>query len=227
MSLPRLTTIKLNVNVIDRLFNTVNQLIASKNRMIAVTKNIEDTEVRDLLRELDKVLLGIYGEDIRLDRKAVEIMLDPLIHVIRNAVDHGIEPPQERKRLGKPEIGTIKIGAQEEGLYIKIIVEDDGRGIDEEKVKMKAIEKGLITPEEAKRLTWDDIVKILTTPGFSTKEISTNISGRGIGLDVVKKYLDELGGKLEIYSEKNKGTKIIMKILLTAAIVRALFLVFH
>jgi len=177
----------------------------------------------DLARKLGKkVNVIIEGGDIAIDKKAVEMLIDPLVHIVRNAVDHGIEYPNERVKAGKKEEGTLKIKAERKGVEIVITIEDDGKGIDVEEVKRKAIEKGIIPADEAEKLTWDDIVKILTTPGFSTKNKATDISGRGVGMDVAKRNIEALGGTFTITSQYGKGTKVIIKIPLTSVIVKSL-----
>jgi len=176
-----------------------------------------------LARKLGKrVKVVIEGSDIYIDRKSVELLTDPLIHLIRNAIDHGIEEPEERIRKGKKPVGVVKIYARREGSMISIVIEDDGRGIDIEKIKRKAIRKQIITPEEASKLTWNDIVNILTMPGFSTKDKVTDISGRGVGMDIVKHNIEVLGGTFAISSEKDKGTRITLRIPLSSAIIKAL-----
>ena len=177
----------------------------------------------DLARKLGKkVNVIIEGGDIAIDKRAVEMLIDPLVHIVRNAVDHGIEYPDERVKAGKKEEGTLKIKAERKGVEIVITIEDDGKGIDVEEVKRKAIEKGIIPADEAEKLTWDDIVKILTTPGFSTKNKATDISGRGVGMDVAKRNVEALGGTFTITSQYGKGTKVIIKIPLTSVIVKSL-----
>ncbi len=177
----------------------------------------------ELARKLSKkVKVEIKGGDISIDKRAVDMLLDPLVHLIRNAIDHGIELPSERLRKGKPVEGLLKIYATKSSTEIVITIEDDGRGIDIERVKKKALERKLITPDEARKLSWNDIVKILTTPGFSTKDVTSDISGRGIGMDVVKNNVETLGGSLNIISEKDKGTKIALSIPLSSIIIKAL-----
>lgn len=179
--------------------------------------------VRDLAKKLNKkVNLVLEGEDTEIDRSILDKLEDPLIHLVRNAIDHGIEPPEERIKAGKPEVGTIKLSAYQEGDRIIISIEDDGRGIDVEKVKQKAIEKGLITPEQAENMSDKEAYELLFMPGFSTAEQVSEVSGRGVGMDVVASTIHSLRGTIEVESEPGKGTKFIMKLPLTVAIIRTL-----
>ena len=182
--------------------------------------------VRDLARSTGKkVNLHIEGADTELDRSIIEAIKDPLTHLVRNSIDHGIEPPDERTRVGKPPVGTLVMRAYHEGGQVIIEIEDDGRGIDIEKVKKKAVEKGIITPEEAERMSDHEALNLIFRPGFSTAEKVTNISGRGVGMDVVKTNIERLGGSIEIRSVKGSGTTVRIKIPLTLAIVPALIVV--
>jgi len=179
--------------------------------------------VRDLAKKLNKkVQLVLEGEDTEIDRSILDRLEDPLIHLVRNAIDHGIEPPEERIMAGKPEIGTVKLGAYQEGDRIIIYIEDDGRGIDPEKVKKKAVEKGLITPEQAVNMSDKEAYELIFLPGFSTAEQVSDVSGRGVGMDVVASTIHSLRGNIEIESKLGSGTKIIMKLPLTVAIIRTL-----
>ncbi|HIE59267.1 MAG TPA: chemotaxis protein CheA [Hydrogenothermaceae bacterium] len=179
--------------------------------------------VRDLAKKLNKkVQLVLEGEDTEIDRSILDRLEDPLIHLVRNAIDHGIEPPEERIKAGKPEIGTVKLGAYQEGDRIIIYIEDDGRGIDPEKVKGKAVEKGLITPEQASNMSDKEAYELIFLPGFSTAEQVSDVSGRGVGMDVVASTIHSLRGNIEIESQLGKGTKITMKLPLTVAIIRTL-----
>ncbi|NPA54348.1 MAG: chemotaxis protein CheA [Aquificae bacterium] len=179
--------------------------------------------VRDLAKRLNKkVNLILEGEDTEIDRSILDKLEDPLIHLVRNAIDHGIEPPEERIKAGKPEEGTIKLSAFQEGDRIIIAIEDDGRGINVEKVKKKAVEKGLITPEQAENMSDKEAFELLFMPGFSTADEVSEVSGRGVGMDVVASTIHALRGTIEIESEPGKGTKFIMKLPLTVAIIRTL-----
>ena len=177
--------------------------------------------VRDLQRDLNKKIdLVIEGEDTELDKSVVEDLLDPIMHCIRNSVDHGIEAPEARTAAGKPETGTILLKASNEGNQIVIEIKDDGAGIDVEKVRRKAVDRGLIHPDKA--VTEQDAFNLIMQPGFSTADKISNISGRGVGLDVVKTMINNLKGTISINSEKGKGTSFIIKLPLTLAIIQGL-----
>ena len=177
--------------------------------------------VRDLQRDLNKKInLVIEGEDTELDKSVVEDLLDPIMHCVRNSVDHGIESPAIRKAAGKPEEGTVLLKASNEGNMIVIEIKDDGAGIDAEKVRAKAIERGLIHPDKV--LTEQEVHQLIMQPGFSTADKISNISGRGVGLDVVKTMISNLKGNISVNSQKGKGTSFIIKIPLTLAIIQGL-----
>ena len=172
--------------------------------------------VRDIAQELDKqVDVEILGEEIEIDRTILEHLRSPLIHLIRNAIDHGIEAPDERRRNDKPEKGKITIKVAEEGSQIFISVVDDGQGINLDKIRSKAIEKKLIISEEANKLSPQDILDLITMPGFSTKEIITEVSGRGVGMDVVQTNVQEVKGTVQIDTKENQGTTVTMRLPLT------------
>jgi two-component system chemotaxis sensor kinase CheA len=201
------------------------QIAVMKTRMLPIGKvfNKFPRVVRDLSRELGKkVRLIIEGEDTELDKSIIEEIGDPLVHMIRNAVDHGIEPPEERKKLGKPEEGTIWLKAYNEGNMIVIEIKDDGKGMDPEKLKQKAIEKGIITPQEAENMSDKEAFMLIFKPGFSTAEKVTSVSGRGVGMDVVKTNIEKLNGIIEVDSVPGKGSTFKLKIPLTLAIIQAL-----
>ncbi len=177
--------------------------------------------VRDLSRSCSKdIKLMIEGEDTELDKSVIDDLLDPLIHCVRNSVDHGIETPAERKEAGKPEEGTILLKARNEGNMIVIEISDDGKGIDVESVRQKAIDRGLIHP--SKKLSDVEAFNLIFEPGFSTAKAVTNISGRGVGLDVVRKQIEKLNGNVSVYSEKGSGTSFTVKLPLTLAIIQGL-----
>jgi two-component system, chemotaxis family, sensor kinase CheA len=179
--------------------------------------------VRDLIRGTDKkVNLEIKGDETELDKMIIEEISDPLVHTIRNAVDHGIESAEKRKSLGKPEIGTVTLEAYHESNHVVIEIKDDGQGIDPEKIKNTALEKGFATREELEHMNRKEIIALIMRPGFSTKMRVTHTSGRGVGLDVVKKNLERLNGSIEIDSKPGKHTQIRIKIPLTLAIIPAL-----
>ena len=179
--------------------------------------------VRDISGPLGKAVeLRVSGEDTEVDKSVIEQIGDPMVHIIRNAVDHGLETPQERLGKGKPAAGTISISAAQKGTQIVIEVSDDGRGIDVEKVKRKAIEKQLITGDDAARMTDEALVNLVFLPGFSTAEVATELSGRGVGMDVVKTNISKLNGTVEIISKKGAGTTFSIRIPLTLAIIQTL-----
>ena len=177
--------------------------------------------VRDVSKSLGKkVKLHIEGEDTELDKSVIDDLLDPLIHIIRNSVDHGVETPEERAAAGKTEQGTVLLKASNEGNMILIEIVDDGKGIDVDVVRQKAIERGIIHPN--KDLSDLEAFNLIFEPGFSTAKEITNISGRGVGLDVVKKQIDKLNGNVKVWSEKGAGTRITIKLPLTLAIIQGL-----
>lgn len=179
--------------------------------------------VRDLSRKENKeVDLEIEGGEIELDRIVLDEISDPLIHLVRNAIDHGIELPQERIKIGKPPRGKISIKVIRERGHVVIEVSDDGRGIDFSKVAKIAVEKGIISPQDINSLDSHQILDILTSSGFSTSDKVTEVSGRGVGLDVVRNKLDALGGKLDLETHLGKGTKFILTLPLTLAIIKAM-----
>ncbi len=179
--------------------------------------------VRDLSKSAQKqVQLKIEGAETELDRSIIESIKDPLTHMVRNSIDHGIEPPDVRVQKGKPAAGTLVMRAYHEGGQVIIEIQDDGAGIDPEKIKQKAVEKGVITPEQAEQLGNRDALMLIFQPGFSTAEKVTNISGRGVGMDVVKTNIEKLGGTVELQSEVGRGTTVRIKIPLTLAIIPAL-----
>lgn len=179
--------------------------------------------VRDLSRELGKrVELVIEGAETELDRTVVDEIGDPLVHLLRNAIDHGLEPVEERRQAGKPETGQVKLSAYHSGNHVIIEVSDDGRGINRDKVLRKALERGLITQREAEGLTDEQVYNLLFMSGFSTAETVTDISGRGVGLDVVRSKIESLGGTVSVQSEPGVGTTFQIQLPLTLSILDAL-----
>jgi len=179
--------------------------------------------IRDLSKETGKeVVFSMSGEETELDRTVIDEIGEPLIHLLRNSIDHGIEPIEKRRQLGKPEEGHIYLRAYQDGNNVVIEVEDDGQGIDIEKVKSKAISKGIITKELASTMSNKDLINLLFKPSFSTADKITDISGRGVGLDVVKTKIEYLGGVVEVETERGKGSKFIIRLPLTLAIIQAL-----
>ncbi|WQV04873.1 chemotaxis histidine kinase/response regulator CheAY2 [Helicobacter pylori] len=201
------------------------QLAVMKTRMQPVGKvfNKFPRMVRDLSRELGKSIeLIIEGEETELDKSIVEEIGDPLIHIIRNSCDHGIEPLEERKRLNKPETGKVQLSAYNEGNHIVIKISDDGKGLDPVMLKEKAIEKGVISERDAESMSDREAFNLIFKPGFSTAKVVSNVSGRGVGMDVVKTNIEKLNGIIEIDSEVGVGTTQKLKIPLTLAIIQAL-----
>lgn len=179
--------------------------------------------VRDLSLELHKkVRLQMEGNQTELDRSIIEAIKDPLTHLIRNAVDHGLELPANRLQQGKPETGTLHLHAYHEGGQVNIVISDDGAGINLERVRQKCLQNGLVAPEVLARMQDREIQSLIFLPGFSTAETVTNVSGRGVGMDVVKTNIEKIGGTVELHSEQGSGTTIKIKIPLTLAIIHAM-----
>ena len=191
---------------------SINQLFARFPRM-----------VRDLANKMDKdVNLIITGKETELDKSVIEEIGDPLIHIIRNSIDHGLESPEERRKMGKPEQGTLKISAYHQGNQVIIEVFDDWRGMDFSKIKKRMESSGEITSLEAERLTERDMINFLFKPGVSLAEKVSHVSGRGVGLDIVKRNIDKLKGSIEVITELGKGSSFNIKLPLTLAIIQAL-----
>ncbi len=207
--------------LIDMMTNELQQLVM-KTRMVKIGKvfNKYPRLVRDLSKIANKKInLIIEGEETELDKTLIEEINDPLVHIIRNSIDHGIEKEEERIKAGKNPAGTIKLGAEHEGNNIIITIEDDGKGIDPEVIKSKAVSKGLISQQKADELSKQDLLNLIFLPGFSTAEVVTNISGRGVGMDVVKTNVTRLRGMINLESTVGVGTKIQIKLPLTLAII--------
>jgi two-component system, chemotaxis family, sensor kinase CheA len=212
------------VSSIDRIVGDL-QLAVMKTRMQPVKKLFQKFPrvARDLSRMLGKeVELITEGEDTEMDKSLIERLEEPLIHIIRNAVDHGIEPPDERERLGKTRAGQIRLKAYYQGDRVFISVEDDGRGIDVEKVKAKAIEKGVATKDRLEKMTEKEILSLVFSPGFSTADRVSEVSGRGVGMDVVMDVVMRFRGTVDLFSEKGKGTRVVMSFPLTVGIIKSL-----
>jgi len=181
--------------------------------------------VRDLARSLKKeVALVMHGEDTDLDKNLVEALSDPLVHLVRNSVDHGIEAPDVREKAGKPRQGTVTLSAEQEGDHILLSIDDDGAGMDPEVLRRKAVEKGIYDQDAADRLTDTECFNLIFAAGFSTKEQISDVSGRGVGMDVVKTKINQLNGQLSIVSALGKGSRIIIKVPLTLAIMPTLMI---
>lgn len=201
------------------------QIAVMKTRMQPIKKVFGrfPRVVRDIARSMNKeVTLEMQGEDTDLDKNLVEALADPLVHLVRNAVDHGIEQPAERAAAGKARAGTLLLSAEQEGDHIRLTIADDGAGMDAELLRRKVVEKGLMDADAAARLDERECYNLIFMPGFSTKAEISDISGRGVGMDVVKTRIAQLNGVVEIDSQLGKGTRIIIKVPLTLAIIPTL-----
>ncbi len=179
--------------------------------------------VRDLARNLKKEInLELVGEETDLDKNLVEALADPLVHLVRNAVDHGIESPDEREAAGKSRTGRVVLSAEQEGDHILLMITDDGKGMDAAVLRAKAVEKGLLDKDAAERLTELECYNLIFAPGFSTKTEISDVSGRGVGMDVVKTKISQLNGTVNVFSQKGAGSKIVIKVPLTLAIMPTL-----
>jgi two-component system chemotaxis sensor kinase CheA len=256
-------TIRVGVNLLDRLMNLVGELVLARNQLLQFSSTRQDagfqavsqrmnliaTElqeevmktrmqpignvwdkfprtVRDLGLSCGKdVRLEMEGRDTELDRTIIEAIKDPLTHLVRNSIDHGIEPPATRQQAGKDPAGILKLRAFHEGGQVNIEVSDDGVGLNAELIRQKAIERGLVSAQHASRMSDRDIFNLIFLPGFSTAEKVTNVSGRGVGMDVVKTNVEKIGGTVDIQSTPGKGTTVKIKIPLTLAIIPALMVI--
>ena len=208
--------------LLTRVTNDLQETVM-KIRMlpIAQTFNRFPRLIRDLSRDLGKeVKLEMSGEETELDKSVIEVLVDPLIHIVRNAMDHGIEMPEEREKAGKPRVGTISLSASHNGNLIVIKISDDGKGMSPQKIFENAIKKGLVSADA--KLTEKQMLEYIFAPGFSTATKVTNLSGRGVGMDVVKKSLDKINGTVGIETELGKGSAFFLRIPLTVAIIQAL-----
>ncbi len=200
-------------------------IMQTRLQPVSVVFNKFPRVIRDLSRKLEKSIeLNIIGQDVELDKSIVEMLSDPLTHLVRNSADHGIELPEVRKKEGKNPVGSIYLSAIQEGGKVVVIIEDDGKGLDFEKIKDVAIEKRLITEQAALTMSAKEIQQLIMLPGFSTADSVSDVSGRGVGMDVVKSNVERLGGTIEIESEKGKGTKISLTLPLTLAIIPSLII---
>ncbi len=256
----RSESIRVDVELLDRLMNLVGELVLARNQIIQFATSEREASflstaqhlnqltselqegvmktrmqpigniwnkfprvVRDLAKSCGKkVRLDMEGKDTELDKTLIEAIKDPLTHIVRNSVDHGIEMPEDRVAAGKNPEGRLFLRAYHEGGQVNIEMVDDGAGIDPEKIKAKAISKNVITHQEAARMTDRELINLIFTPGFSTAEKVSNLSGRGVGMDVVKTNIEKIGGSVEIHSRVGEGTTLKVKIPLTLAIIPAL-----
>lgn len=212
------------IEYLERITTNIHESVM-KVRMVPIESVVNrfPRMIRDLSKKLGKEMeLVMTGEDTELDRTVIDEIGDPLMHMLRNSADHGLEPTVERLKLGKPKAGTIRLNAYQDGNNVTIEVEDDGAGIDVEKVKASAIKKGHITEEQAEMLNEKESIDLLFRPAFSTAEKISDVSGRGVGLDVVKNKIEGLGGDVEVSTKLGEGTKFIVRLPLTLAIIQAL-----
>jgi len=254
------STVRIDVNVLDRLMNLVGELVLARNQIMQFSQSVEDaglvaasqrlnlitTELQEgvmktrmqpirnawsklprVVRDLSiscgkQVQVEMEGAETELDKTILEAIRDPLTHIVRNSVDHGIEPADVRIKAGKPVQGTLWLRAYHEGGQVNIEIADDGAGIGVDRVRAKAVEKGMITSEQAAAMSDREAIQMILLPGFSTAAKVTNVSGRGVGMDVVKTNVEKIGGTLEIHSVVGKGTMLRIKIPLTLAIIPAL-----
>lgn len=254
------SVVRVNVNVLDKIMNTVGELVLNRNQILQFSNNHNHSElsrlalqlntitselqsdvmstrmqpigsiltkferlVRDFARNSDKkIQLKLSGQDTELDKTLIEAIKDPLVHIVRNSCDHGIEKSDEREVNGKNPTGTLTIKAYNESGQVTIEISDDGRGLSRSKIIDKAIEKGLLKAEDASKLSDQQVFGMIFSPGFSTAEKITNISGRGVGMDVVKTNIEKIGGSVTLNSKEGEGTTFKLKIPLTLAIVPAL-----
>ncbi len=212
------------IEYLERITTSLHESVM-KVRMVPIESVVNKFPrmIRDLSRKLNKKMeLIMSGEDTELDRTVVDQIGDPLQHLLRNSADHGLESAELRKERGKPETGTIRLNAFQEGNNVIIEVGDDGNGIDTERVKTKAIERGIVTEEQAEKLSQKEIIDFLFMPSFSMAKQITDISGRGVGLDVVKSNIEALGGDVDVKTKLGEGTTFIVRLPLTLAIIQAL-----
>ncbi len=215
------------IEYLERITTSLHDAVM-KVRMVPVEMvfNRFPRMIRDLARELDKkITLNMYGQETEVDRTVIDEIGDPLIHLLRNSADHGIESTDQRLANNKSEHGTINLKAYHDGNNVVIEVQDDGAGIDVEKVRQKAIVKGVVDPEMAKALSDKEVIDFLFQASFSTADKVTDVSGRGVGLDVVKTKIEDLGGIVEVETKKGKGSKFIIRLPLTLAIIQALMVI--
>lgn len=212
------------IEYLERITTNLHESVM-KVRMVPIESVVNrfPRMIRDLSKKLGKEMeLIMTGEDTELDRTVIDEIGDPLMHMLRNSADHGLEPTIDRLKLGKPQVGTIQLNAYQDGNNVTIEVIDDGAGIDVEKVKATALKKGAITEEQAEMMTEKEAIDLLFCPAFSTSEKITDVSGRGVGLDVVKNKIEGLGGDVEVSTKLGEGTKFIVRLPLTLAIIQAL-----
>lgn len=212
------------IEYLERITTNLHESVM-KVRMVPIESVVNrfPRMIRDLSKKLNKEMeLIMTGEDTELDRTVIDEIGDPLMHMLRNAADHGLESTIDRLKVGKPQVGTIRLDAYQDGNNVTIEVTDDGAGVDVEKIKRKAIEKGAITEEQAEYMSEKEAIDLLFQPAFSTAEKISDVSGRGVGLDVVKNKIEGLGGDVEVVTKLGEGTTFIVRLPLTLAIIQAL-----
>lgn len=215
------------IEYLERVTTNLHESVM-KTRMVPIESVVNrfPRMIRDLSKKLDKEMeLYMTGEETELDRTVIDEIGDPLMHLLRNAADHGLESNEERARIGKNPAGSIYLDAYQDGNNVVIEVRDDGSGINTEKIRRKAIERGAITDDQAQRMTDKDIIDILFQPSFSTAEQVTDVSGRGVGLDVVKTKIEALGGEIEAKTKLGEGSNFIIRLPLTLAIIQSLMVI--
>lgn len=255
-------TVRVDINILDSMFNMVGELIITRNRIDNIVSDAERKDLRAALTDMNRIInvlqenvstarlvpadeifqkfprmvrdmakeqgkeieLVVEGREIELDKSLIDALTEPLVHMLRNAVDHGIETPEARKGLNKKPAGKVRLSAQRTENHILIDVEDDGAGIDIEKMRGIAAKKGFVKPEDAPQMKERDVLNLLFRPGFSSIENATGVSGRGVGLDVVLTSAKKMGGMVEIASEKDKGTKFSLKLPLTTSLIQTLII---
>ncbi|RZA14518.1 MAG: chemotaxis protein CheA, partial [Proteobacteria bacterium] len=203
------------------------QDVAMSVRMVPVNQTFKKMVrlVHDTSSRLSKkVRLNLLGEETEVDKTVIEQIADPLVHCVRNSIDHGLETPEERLKAGKDEMGTITLEAKHEGGEVWIVIQDDGRGLNKDKILARARERGLFSPDKEHLLTDAEIYNFIFEPGFSTAEKVTDVSGRGVGMDVVKKNIEKVKGKIRIESEAGVGSRVIFQIPLTLAIIEGMMI---
>lgn len=220
------STYQEQIQKISRLSNSIHEEILEARLVpIAILFQRFHRPLRDLARKHQKkVRLIMEGESTELDRVLVEELYEPLLHILRNAVDHGIESPAERKQAGKPEEGTIRLSATHDRNFVTVEVADDGAGIDLEDIRRQAVELGYLQPDQGKELSTQELFEFLMYPGFSTRREVTTTSGRGVGLDVVRNQVQKIKGDLRIYSEKGKGTRFIIRVPISLTVTQAMLI---
>jgi two-component system chemotaxis sensor kinase CheA len=215
------------IEYLERVTTNLHESVM-KTRMVPIESVVNrfPRMIRDLSKKLDKEMeLYMTGEETELDRTVIDEIGDPLMHLLRNAADHGLESNAQRQQVGKNPTGSIYLDAYQDGNNVVIEVRDDGGGINTEKIKKKALERGTISDEQAQRMTEKDIIDILFQPSFSTAEQVTDVSGRGVGLDVVKTKIEALGGEIEAKTKLGEGSNFIIRLPLTLAIIQSLMVI--